>query len=171
MKNDGISPSGYGMAIATNGVVIVLLTMPVARAVDRYRRSRVLALAALIIGLGFGLTGFAHTVPLYAATIAVWTIGEILTAPTSSAVVSDLSPPALRGRYQGMFAFAWAAASFVGPVLGGFIMSHFGVNVLWVSCFVVGTVVALGHLAVAPARARRLSAIREADLALEGAGS
>jgi MFS family permease len=171
MTNDGISPSGYGMAIATNGVVIVLLTIPVARVIDRYKRSRVLALAALIIGAGFGLTGFAHTVPMYAATIAVWTIGEILTAPTSTAVVSDLSPAALRGRYQGMFAFAWAAASFVGPVLGGFIMSHFGVNALWASCFAIGAVVAAGHLAVAPARARRLSAMRETELALEPAAS
>jgi MFS family permease len=169
MTNDGISPSGYGAAIATNGVVIVLLTLPVARMIDRYRRSRVLALAALIIGVGFGLTGFAHTVPMYAATIAVWTIGEILNAPTGTAVVSDLSPAALRGRYQGMFAFAWSAASFVGPMLGGYVMGQFGVNVLWASCFVVGGVVALAHLAIAPARARRLAELRAADPVLEAA--
>jgi MFS family permease len=169
MTNDGISTSGYGAAIAVNGVVIVLLTLPVARVIDRYRRSRVLALAALIIGIGFGLTGFAHTVPMYAATIAVWTIGEILTAPTATAVVSDLAPASLRGRYQGMFAFAWSAASFVGPMLGGYVMGHLGVNVLWASCFVVGAVVALAHLAVAPARARRLAELKAAVPELEPA--
>ncbi len=93
----------------------------------------------------------------------MWTIGEILNAPAGNAVTADLSPAALRGRYQGIFTLAWATAGFVAPALGGAVLEHFGRGALWGGCLVVGLVAAGGHLAIAPARARRLAVLREAD--------
>jgi hypothetical protein len=43
-----LPPSAFGTAIALNGVLIVLLQLPVARWVRDFRRSRVLAFAAVL---------------------------------------------------------------------------------------------------------------------------
>lgn len=39
-------------------------------------------------------------------------------------VLGDLFPPAVRGRYQGLFSGVWGVASVLGPTLGGWITDH-----------------------------------------------
>ena len=73
-------------------------------------------MAALLIGTGFGMYAIPGTAAWYAAGIAVWTMGEILTSPTSSSIVADLAPTHLRGRYQGVFMSFVALNFFLGLV-------------------------------------------------------
>jgi len=156
MHGDGLSPSTYGFIIALNGVLIVALQLPITRFLKDRRRSRVLALATLVIGLGFGLTAVAHVAWVYAVTVVVWTAGEMLHAPVASAVVADLSPAHLRGRYQALYSLSFGLAAFVGPVVGGLVIQRYGEVALWAGCFVVGLMAAAGQLMIAPARRRRL---------------
>lgn len=160
MAADGLSPAQYGTAVSANGLLIVLLTVPATVWLARFARSRVLAVAALLLGGGFALTAVASTWGAYVGTVVVWTLGEILNAPVSSAVVADLAPAHARGRYQGVYSFAWGAASFLAPLLGSWAYDALGGTALWLACGVVGVVVAVGQLLVAPARGRRLSALR-----------
>jgi MFS family permease len=125
--------------------VVVLATIPLTRAIKHRNPVSVLIVAALLSGWGFGLTALADSVPLYIATVCLWTVGEILNSPTSMAVVATLSPSHARARYQGMHTFAWSAATFTGPLLGGLIIDHFGDDTLWAACAVLGTAVALGY--------------------------
>ncbi|MGN6243107.1 MAG: MDR family MFS transporter [Motilibacteraceae bacterium] len=169
MAADGLSPAQYGTAVSANGLLIVLLTVPATVWLSRFARSRVLAVAALLLGGGFALTAAASTWGAYVGTVVVWTLGEILNAPVSSAVVADLAPAHARGRYQGVYSFAWGAASFLAPLLGAWVYDALGGTVLWLACGVIGVVVAVGQLVVAPARGRRLSALRA--LAVEASTS
>lgn len=165
MDDDGLSPAQYGTIIALNGAMIVLVTVPLTRWLQRYPRSRVLATSSLFLGLGFGSTMWASTPTEYAATVVVWTVGEVIGAAVAPAIVADLSPRALRGRYQGAFGFSFAAAAMVAPLLGGAVYDRLGGQVLWTGCAVLCFVTAAGHLAVAPDRTRRLAQLR----AVEGA--
>ena len=45
--DDGLSPAQYGMVIALNGALIVLVTVPLTRWLQRYARSRVLAISSV----------------------------------------------------------------------------------------------------------------------------
>lgn len=155
MVRHGISASGYGALVAINGVMIVFLQPMIIRLLARRSRTQALALSALLIGVGFGLHGVVGSHVGYALAIAVWTIGEIANLPTSSAVVADLAPAALRGRYQGVYGMAWGVASCVGPLLGGFFLSGPGGRALWFSCFGLMALVACGHFAIGRARERR----------------
>ena len=110
-------PSDYGMVIAMNGVIIVLLQPTVARLVMRGSRRKWLAMASLILGIGFGLTAFANTVGLYAMTVVVWTLGEVIFAPLNSSIVSDYAPSHLRGRYQGAYSLTWSLAMMLAPIV------------------------------------------------------
>ena len=169
MAADGLSPAQYGSAVAVNGLLIVLLTVPATAWLTRFARSRVLALAAVLVGTGFALTAVAGSWPAYAGTVMVWTLGEILNAPVSSAVVADLAPAHVRGRYQGVYSLSWGGASFLAPLLGSWVYDGLGGTALWLACGVLGVVAGAGQLLVAPARGRRLTALRA--LAAEAATS
>ena len=155
MAAHGLLPSDYGLAIAVNGALIVFITLQIARLAERWPRYGAMAVAALLLGTGFGLTQFAGTLGLYALTVVVWTLGEVIGAAVAPVIVSEMSPPALRGLYQGIWGSSWGLAFFIGPALGGFVLQHYGSGVLWSAAFGLGVAMSFAYLAMSiPARRR-----------------
>ncbi|GAA2654250.1 MFS transporter [Paractinoplanes durhamensis] len=163
MAADGLSAATYGWVIAVNGVLIVLGQLFVPRLIEGYDRSRVLALAALIIGVGFGLGAVANVAWFFALTVVIWTLGEMLQSPSNAATVAALSPVALRGRYQGLSSLSWSAGTALAPIAGGFTQEHLGDTALWLGCFGLCALVALGHLITGPRRERRITQLLAAS--------
>src|SRR6478609_4448510 len=145
MGTDGLSSSDFGTAIAVNGVLIVALQIPVTRFIQHRDPRLLLILSSLIAGYGFGLTAFAGSVGVYALTVCVWTLAEIVNAPTQTGIVVQLSPAHGRGRYQGMYTMSWSVAALVAPLMSGFVIDHYGASWLWGICAVLGTVAAFGY--------------------------
>jgi MFS family permease len=165
MTADGLSAATYGWVIAVNGVLIVLGQLFVPKLIGDRDGSRVLAVGALIIGVGFGLAAFAHAAWFFAVTVVIWTLGEMVQSPSNAATVAALSPPALRGRYQGLNSLNWSAGTALAPIAGGFTQEHLGNAALWLGCFGVCALVAVGHLLAGPARARRVARLATAHAA------
>ncbi|NUO55782.1 MAG: MFS transporter [Hamadaea sp.] len=155
MAADGISGQTYGYVIALNGLLIVIGQLFIPRLTRGMSRTRMLAVASVVTGLGFGLTALANTPLFYAVTVFVWTLGEMVNAPANSTTMAALSPAELRGRYQGVFSLSWSIAGFVAPTAGGFLQEHLGNTFLWLLCAVVGLAVAAAQVASGPARERR----------------
>lgn len=145
MGEAGFTPADYGVAIAVNGVLIVALQIPVTRFIEHRDPQRLLVISALLAGYGFGLTAFAGSIGVFALTVCVWTLAEIVNAPTQTGLVVRLSPTHGRGRYQGMYTLSWAVASLVAPLMSGFVIDRFGAPWLWATCAVIGTVAAIGY--------------------------
>ncbi|MER5942154.1 MFS transporter [Streptomyces sp. NPDC001928] len=145
MGDAGFSPADYGLAIAVNGVLIVALQIPVTRFIDRRDTRKILIVSSLLAGYGFGLTAFAGSVGVIALTVCVWTLGEMLNAPTQTGLVVRLSPAQGRGRYQGMYTLSWSVAALVAPLMSGFVIDRFGAEWLWALCAVTGTAAAIGY--------------------------
>ncbi|MFE7753162.1 MDR family MFS transporter [Streptomyces sp. NPDC057428] len=145
MGTDGLSASDFGTAIAVNGVLIVVLQIPVTRFIQHRDPRRLLIISSLLAGYGFGLTAFAGSVGVYALTVCVWTLAEIVNAPTQTGIVVQLSPSHGRGRYQGMYTMSWSVAALVAPLMSGFVIDHYGAAWLWGTCAVLGTVTAGGY--------------------------
>lgn len=145
MGAHGLSSRQFGLVAAVNGVVIVILQLPVTRLVRGRSSAALLATGSLVLSWGFGLTAFAGTFGLYALTVAVWTLGEIVHAPASMSVVAGLAPATARGRYQGVYTLAWSAATFAGPLVGGLTLDHLGRDAVWAGCALVGTAAAAGY--------------------------
>ncbi|WP_328478750.1 MFS transporter [Actinoplanes sp. NBC_00393] len=163
MLADGFSAATYGLVIAVNGVLIVLGQLFVPKLIEGRDSARVLALAGLIIGVGFGLVALAETAWMFAITVIIWTLGEMLQSPSNAATVAALSPPALRGRYQGLNSLTWSIGTAIAPVLGGLILQKGGDAVLWAGCFVLCALASVGQLLAGPARARRAEQQRRAE--------
>ncbi|WP_433214062.1 MFS transporter [Dactylosporangium sp. CS-047395] len=167
MIDDGLSSQTFGLVIALNGVLIVAGQMGVTRLLSTRRPAYVMPVSAVIMGVGFGLTAFAHTPLLYAGTVLVWTVGEMLNAPSNSALLAGLSPVRMRGRYQGFFGLSWQVASFLAPTLGGLVREnrHLGNTGLWLGCLGAALVAAVWSLSAARAREHRVAALTERELA------
>ncbi len=176
MGTDGFSSADFGLAIAVNGILIVAVQIPVTRYIQHRDPRRLLVVSALLAGYGFGLTAFAGSVAVYALTICVWTLAEIVNAPTQTGLVVRLSPTHGRGRYQGVYTMSWSVAALVAPLLSGYVIDHFGAGWLWGTCAVLGMVTAVGYwglmrsLPAEGAEATGPGAAGQARLSAEAAG-
>ncbi|WP_205315492.1 MDR family MFS transporter [Nonomuraea lactucae] len=150
----GLSTGQFGLAMALNGVLIVIVQPLVSGRLGRLDPSRTLAAGLAVMGAGMALTAFVTSTGWLAATIAVWTAGEIITAGISGTIVATLAPAHLRGRYAGLFGFAWSVAMVVAPLLGSALLG-LGPRALWFAIGAVGVASAAGMLALGPAIRRR----------------
>jgi len=151
MARHGLSPSAIGMALAVNCALIVSLQPWATTRLARLAPERVLAGAAVLLGLGYGGYALCATAWQYALATAVWSLGEIAYMPVAATRVADLAPAGLRGRYQGAYALSWGVAGFAAPAIGPSLLERFGPVALWGGCLAVAAGVALGQLAVARA--------------------
>ncbi|TDU83514.1 putative MFS family arabinose efflux permease [Kribbella voronezhensis] len=164
MAGDRLSSSTYGLVIALNGVVIVVVQPFVNRRLATFDRPKLLASSMLIVGLGFGLGAVVHSWWGYALSVVVWTIGEIGFAAVIGAVFADLAPADLRGGYMGLAgSMSFGLGSVIGPLLGTNALEHAGPTATWLACAALGAVIYVGQLALAPALHRRaeLNALAE----------
>jgi MFS family permease len=148
MGEDGYAPSDYGLVMALNGALIVLLQIPVTRYIEHRDPRRLLVISSLLAGYGFGLTAFAGSLGLYAATVVVWTLAEIVNAPTQTGLVVRLSPVHGRGRYQGMYTLTWSVATLVAPLVAGAVIDGYGAGWLWATCALLGSLAGAGYWAL-----------------------
>jgi len=155
MTSKHLATSDFGIAIAVNGLFIVILQTTATRWVMRGARPTWLAAASVIMGIGFGLTAFANTLPFYAFTVAVWTVAEVIFAPLNSTMVSDFAPAHLRGRYQGAFSLTWSLAMMTAPVISPMVVEATSLRTFWFICLLLGVATGLGHF-VFVGRAERL---------------
>ncbi|BCM67747.1 MULTISPECIES: MDR family MFS transporter [Streptomyces] len=145
MGRAGFSPADYGLAIAVNGILIVVLQIPVTRFIEHRDPRTLLIASSVLAGYGFGLTAFAGSVGVFMLTVCVWTLAEIVNAPTQTGLVVRLSPVHGRGRYQGMYTLSWSVAALVAPLMSGAVIDRLGAAWLWGICAVVGTAAGAGY--------------------------
>jgi MFS family permease len=162
MSAHGVGPGTFAALLSINGLGVVILQPLAGPALARRDLGRLLAASALLIGCGFGvnaLAGWLPPLPVYLAGVVLWTMGEVVGFPAGATVVANLSPPELRGRYQGAFSMSWGVAFMIAPILGGEVLTRAGGPALWATCLAIGIAVAAGHLVAAAPRRRRLAAL------------
>jgi MFS family permease len=136
----GIPERAYGYLMSMNAATVVLLQLPIAQRISRYRPMIMMALGTLLYAIGFGMYGiFASYVPFVVATLII-TVGEMVVMPTSQALVAKMAPEDMRGRYMAVFGFAWAIPQAVGPLLAGIVMDNADPRWVWYAAGIVGLV-------------------------------
>jgi MFS family permease len=157
----GLSRSSFGWMLAFNGLLVVLLELPISSLTMRRAPREMTALGFFLVGVGFGLTAFADALPAFLVTVGVWTLGEMVAAPVSYAYVADLAPEHLRGRYQGIYGLAWGVGGVAGPAVGTaiFAQTHTG---FWFLCGGLGFASALLALGSRPRGRHRVGHHSEA---------
>ena len=138
-----MTEAGYGMLFAVNTLIIILVEVPLNMAMSDWSHRLALALGAFLVGAGFGALVFVDGVFGAAATVVIWTFGEMIILPASAAYVSDIAPPAQSGAYMGLYTMGFSLAFAIGPWLGTQTMETFGPSMLWIGAFSCGCITAI----------------------------
>ncbi len=139
----GLGESFYGWVMTTNAAMVVLFQFPITRVTARVPRLWLTAAGALIYALGVFSVGFGTAFPHFILAMVIFTFGEMVIVPTSTAITADLATPDLRGRYMGMLGLTWSVGFGVGPILGGLITDYIAPRALWSLTALAGIAAAL----------------------------
>jgi MFS family permease len=156
VRDAGLGTGSYGLIMAVNGIVIVIVQPLALNLIARAPRTVLLPGTILLVGGGIALSGVCNSTWAFALTVVVWTLGEIGQTTALMALVASIAPEALRGRYMGAVGLAWGASAMVAPFLGSRVYAA-SPTALWLGCLVLAGVAAAGLYALA-ARLRKVPA-------------
>jgi MFS family permease len=128
----------YGSLFLLNTLMIVAIEVPLNVAMSHWSARAANALGAFLVAVGFGALAFAHTVPAIAATVVVWTFGEMVFFPAGAAYVAELAPPGRTGAYMGASSANFSLALIIGPWMGTTLLDARGSTVTWLTMLGVG---------------------------------
>ena len=158
IRDHGLSTTTLGVMATLNAILVVVLQPIATNVLARYRQIPVYVSASVLTAVGIGLTGVAHDVWSYAATVVLWSIGEAMIGGVPGSIVASLAPPDARGRYQGAFQWTWGIARFVALAVGTAVYADISPAAVWWFSVVAGVASAFGVGALAPAIAARTTA-------------
>lgn len=139
VKGLGFPSRAYGLLISMNGMLIIVFELFITQWTRRFPPRPMIALGYLLAGVGFALTGIARTLPALAATVVIWTLGEMVSSPVGSAYAVQLAPTPYRGRYLGLVMMMWSLGMVIGPTVGTFVFER-NPGALWIACGVLGVI-------------------------------
>ena len=142
------SPAFYGTLFTINTLLIVALEVPLNRATAHWPNTWPLFIGCMLFAIGFGALALVSSATGVLVTVVIWTFGEMIIFPSSSAFVADIAPPDRRGVYSGLYVMSFSVAFLIGPWIGIAVLERFGATVLWGSAFVCGLISAATILAM-----------------------
>ena len=96
----------------------------VGRLTDLFGRKPFFLIGIVILALGSALAGMSQSMLQLIVFRGVQGFGAGMIMGTSFAVIGDVFPPAERARWTGVMSGTFAAASVIGPLLGGWITDN-----------------------------------------------
>ncbi|EME96789.1 MFS transporter [Streptomyces mobaraensis NBRC 13819 = DSM 40847] len=157
IRDDGLSTTTLGLMSTLNAALVVVLQPVAITVLARFRQIPVYVAGSILVALGVALTGVADTPWAYAATVALWSLGEAVIGGVAGSIVAALAPDHARGRYQGAYQWTWGTARFTALSLGTTLYATAGPATLWWFSATAGTAAALGVGALSTAIGRRTS--------------
>ncbi|TCS84432.1 MFS transporter [Tepidibacillus fermentans] len=114
-------------------LVISSLLLTYGRLGDMYGHKKIYTLGFVIFTLGSLLNALSPNILSLIFFRAVQAIGAGMMMSMGPAIITDIAPPNERGKFMGVTAVSVSVALATGPVLGGFLTTHFG----WPSIFYI----------------------------------
>jgi MFS family permease len=141
----GISLKEYSLLWTINGALIVLGQPIVNRLVNKFAKNiKKQILVGLVIFIGsFAVASFAGSFAGFLTAMVILTIGEMFVWPAVPTIASELSPKGREGFYQGLVNSTATAGRMIGPLLGGFIVDLYGMQMMFAT-FMILFVLAMG---------------------------
>jgi MFS family permease len=105
------------------------------------------AVAWLLLDGGAYWLGPTGAFVVISLALAIFGVGECFHGPAHQALVAEIAPDHLRGRYFAVHSLSWGLAGTVGPAVGGFVLAS-RPFALWPLAAAVCLIAAVGALAV-----------------------
>ncbi|WP_371806232.1 MDR family MFS transporter [Candidatus Lokiarchaeum ossiferum] len=148
LNEHGFSYQMYGYLISMNALIVVCTQFWLTRKVSKYPPLKVIAVGTLLYAIGFGMYGFVSSTVMFFVAMVIITVGEMINAPVSEAIVARLAPEDKRGRYMAVYGFSWFIPNLMGVVITGTIMEKYNSNWVWYICGIASMVAVFGYTAL-----------------------
>lgn len=129
-NHNGVSESWIGVIFFFNTMALVVAQLPVARLAEGRSRMKVLAvmpaafaLCWLIVLAGGALLDGTSAAVVFVFAATIFGLASCVHGPTQAALVADLAPARLRGRYMALSSMSWEIGFVIGPGIGGFLLA------------------------------------------------
>ncbi|AEC02696.1 MFS transporter [Parasphaerochaeta coccoides] len=121
----------YGFMASLNAIIVILFN-PFVLAISKKNNVLINVLSAAFMYLvTFALFGLARIPWQFYALTALYTVGEILINNNSKAYQNNNTPMNFRGRFNAILPLFKTTGNFLGPVIGGIILTHLSFRELW----------------------------------------
>lgn len=147
----GFHEGKIGLVMAINTLIIVAFEMVLVHRVGHLDPVRLLGVGGFLFGAGMALLPFGSSFAFVCFSVAVWSVGEMLSFPLGAAAVSHRAGATNLGLYMGLYTLSFEGAWVFSPVIGTWVYQTWGAKVLWLGCGAVGVILLLGFLGVAKA--------------------
>jgi predicted MFS family arabinose efflux permease len=154
-----LAPAAWGVLKIANPLLVTLFQLRLTRWTAFVPAALKLGVAMPLMGVPFLLLNVNGSVPVIAAVIVLFVIGEMLWVPTSQAVVAALAPADIRGAYMGAFGGTWSVGWALTPFLGLQVRAAYGDATMWMCVAAVGVVAGILGLAAARGHDARASPV------------
>ncbi|MFD6826767.1 MFS transporter [Streptomyces sp. NPDC060085] len=125
--------SALGWVFAANMVAVVALQAPLRTLSRNWRRTTCLIAGIVAVAVAWLFVAAAPQagVPGLALAAVVFAAGAVLLSPVLAALVNDIAPNTLRGRYNGAHILAWTSGWLAGTALTGLLLVTGGSQLLF----------------------------------------
>ena len=126
-------PSFMGWLMSLNAVIVITLSIPLARLLRSKTPLYCMALSGGFYVVGFGMLALPLGKLGFAVSTAVWTVGEIVSAVNMGVFLAKHSPANWRASFQSFMGVFFSAGWAIGPLLAGPVIGAAGRSTLWLA--------------------------------------
>ncbi len=127
-KSFNVSFSLIGLAVAMHEVGVLIADVPAGILLDRIGRKLSMLIGAVVLGLSMLGIGFAHSFFELIVYQLIGGIGGALWTVARYTYMTDAIPLTARGRSLALFGGINRAGTFLGPAVGGYLGTHYGLR-------------------------------------------
>jgi MFS family permease len=142
-----------GLFLAGNGLIVMLLQLPVAYLLDE--RSKVAALAVGAVLFAASSTILLLTESFLGILIAFagfFTLAEMILEVAGAALAAELAPVERRGTYLALFGCCFGVGYGLSPIVAGFLLDTRLPEIIWTIQLIAAALAATGLLTLATLR-------------------
>jgi len=137
----GFSASTFSIMLAISAATIVIFQIPVSRATKGRPPGTLIAVGALIQGLGLAALALASSGLVFiGAAAALIAFGETLYGPNVSTLVSMIAPPGRGATYQAAVSMSADIGMAGGPASGLALSAGIGARLMWLLALPLGAI-------------------------------
>ena len=148
-----LAPNWLGIIFGVNTFAIVAFQPLVLRLIENQSKYTSLIAVAVIWALSWLAVGISPYLSMFVAGIAlcvsqlIFAFGEMVHAPTSPALMQELTPEHIRGRASALMSLQWGISGIAGPAIAG-LMIGAHLEQLWVVLMAVGVLLPIPFFAM-----------------------
>jgi MFS family permease len=142
-----------GLFLAGNGLMVMLLQLPIAYLLDERSKVAALAVAAVLFAASSATLLLTESfLGILIAFAGFFTLAEMILEVAGAALAAELAPVERRGTYLALFGCCFGAGYGLSPIVAGLLLDARLPKIIWTVQLIAAALAATGLLALATLR-------------------